>query len=89
MAGGVSPERCALTRLGRARTVGGERLEEGCKDQRLHSHELDEDVQRGTARVLERVADRVADHRRLVRVAALASQRPRVLRRTRLQHCQV
>ena len=88
MAGGVGPERCALTRRGWARTVGSEGLEEGCEDQGLHSHELDEDVQRGAARVLERVADRVADHRRLVRVAALASQRPRVLRRTRLKHCQ-
>ena len=54
-------------------------LEEGCEDQGLHSHELDEDVQGGAGCVLEGVSHGVTDHGGLVCVGALASQRAGVL----------
>ncbi|BAF16616.1 Os05g0157000 [Oryza sativa Japonica Group] len=57
------------------------RGEEGGEDERLDGHELDEDVERWPRGVLERVADGVPDHRRLVRLGALGPQRPRLLRR--------
>src|SRR6202022_4842469 len=47
------------------------------KQRRQHEsdrrEQLDEDVQRRSRRVLERIPDRVADHRRLVRRRALSS----------------
>ena len=54
-------------------------LEEGRKDQGLHSHELDEDVQGWAGGVLERVTNSVTDDSGLVRVGALASQGAGVL----------
>lgn len=54
-------------------------LEEGCEDQGLHGHQLDEDVQRWARSVLQRVTDGVTNDGRLVRVGALASQGARVL----------
>ena len=55
-------------------------LEEGCKHQGLHSHELDEDVEGGAGGVLERVSHSVTDDGSLVGVGSLASQGARVLR---------
>ena len=60
-------------------TVGGVGLEEGSKDEGLHSHQLDEDVQGWAGGVLQRVADSIADDCSLVRVRALASQGASVL----------
>src|SRR5262245_30669673 len=42
------------------------------QDQRDRRQQLDQDVQRRSRGVLERIADGVADHRRLVRLRALA-----------------
>ena len=46
--------------------------EEWAQDQDGRGEQLDDDVQRGPRRVLERVADRVARHGGLVRLGALA-----------------
>uniref|UniRef100_J3KZH6 Uncharacterized protein n=1 Tax=Oryza brachyantha TaxID=4533 RepID=J3KZH6_ORYBR len=58
--------------------------EEGREDERLHGHELDQDVERRPGCVLERVADRVADHRRLVSFRSLGTQRLGMVRCTNL-----
>jgi hypothetical protein len=54
--------------------------EEGREDQRLNSHELDEDVERGTGGVLEGVTNGVADDGGLVAITALATELARLLR---------
>jgi hypothetical protein len=51
----------------------------------LNSHQFDQDVQRGAGGVFERVAHSVADHRRLVRLRALAADGARLLRVASLQ----
>ena len=49
--------------------------EHGSEDDRHDGHELDEDIDRGTGGVLERVADGVADDGGLMRVRAFAAVR--------------
>src|SRR5690606_35134676 len=46
------------------------------KDQRDNRHELDQDVERWSGRVLERVADRVADDRGRMRFGSFAAVLP-------------
>lgn len=53
--------------------------------QRLDGHQLDQDVVGGARRVLQRVADCVADDRGMVAFGALATQRTRVLAGAGLQ----
>lgn len=62
-----------------ALTVGGVGLEERCKHQGLHSHQLDEDVQGWARCVLEGVSHSVTNDGGLVCVRALASQGARML----------
>ena len=50
-------------------------LEEGCKDQRLHSHKFDEDIERGARGILERVSNCVSNDSSHVRSRSLSSQR--------------
>ena len=49
--------------------------EHGSEDDRHDGHKLDEDVDRGTGGVLERVADGIADDGGLMRVRAFAAVR--------------
>ena len=63
---------------------GGVGLEEGCKDQRFHSHEFDENIERGTRGILERVSDCISDDSRHVRGRPLSSQGAGMVRRTSL-----
>lgn len=56
--------------------MGGE---ERGKDERLDSHQLDEDVEGWTRRVLEGVTDGVANHGSLVAIGSLGPKAPRVL----------
>ena len=49
-------------------------LEEGCEDQRLHSHELDEDVEGGPGGVLQWVSDSVSNDCGYMRCGSLASK---------------
>lgn len=59
--------------------MGGEKWREY---EGLDGHELDQDVEGWTGRVLERIADGVADHGRLVGVRPLGTQGLGVIRRT-------
>lgn len=63
----------------RALTSGGVGLEERRKDQGLHGHELDENVEGWAGGVLQRVTNSVTNDSGLVRVGALASQGAGVL----------
>mmetsp|Transcript_15694 Transcript_15694/g.39782 ORF Transcript_15694/g.39782 Transcript_15694/m.39782 type:complete len:631 (-) Transcript_15694:526-2418(-) len=65
-------------------TVARVRVEEGCKHEALHRHQLHDDVQRRSGGVLERIADGVSRHRRLVRLRSLGSERRRVVARASL-----
>merc|ERR1712087_478193 len=60
-------------------TVARVRVEEGCKPEALRRHQLHDDVQRRSGGVLERIADGVSRHRRLVRLRSLGSERRRVV----------
>lgn len=57
--------------------------EEGRKDERLDSHELDEDVERGARGVLERIANGVADDGSLVAVGSFRAELAGVIRAAR------
>lgn len=70
-----------LEKLEQQATMGSK---EGGKHQRLYSHQLYQDVQRWSRRILQRIPHRVPNHRCLVCIRSLRSQSPRMLRNTRL-----
>ena len=44
------------------------------EDERQNSRQLDQDIQRRAGRVLQRIAYRIANHRRFVNIGALATE---------------